>query len=310
MYTKKLTIALALAVGLCGLAQAKEGGDQSGPGAESWMAGAVPPPGNYYINYTTYYSGSLRNGNGDKLDGPANEVSALANVFRFLQVTDHQFLGGNYGWQVIAPLVHQRLELGGRSDSTTAQGDLTITPAVLSWHRGDWHWATGLDVFIPTGAYHAGEPARSVGANYWGFEPVFAATYLNENGWEASAKFMYNFKTTNTGYRAAQGAPSQDYRSGDEFHMDFLLGKHFGPWGVGVSGYYLQQTTDDKIDGQSVAASPAWSEGRRGRVLGLGPSVSYASKSGLQFVGQWQHETLVQNRFGGDKFWLKLIVPL
>jgi len=59
-----------------------------------------------------------------------------------------------------------------------------------------------------------------------------------------------------------------------------------------------------------VAASPAWSEGRRGRVLGLGPSVSYASKSGLQFVGQWQHETLVQNRFGGDKFWLKLIVPL
>jgi hypothetical protein len=27
------------------------------------------------------------------------------------------------------------------------------------------------------------------------------------------------------------------------------------------------------------------------------------------FIVQWQHETLVRDRFGGDKFWFKMIVP-
>lgn len=306
--THRLIIALSIAVGLCGVAQAKEGGDQSANGAESWMAGAVPPPGNYFINYSGYYTGSLRGGNGDKV--PGANVDAWFNAFRFLQVTNHKFLGGNYGWQVIAPVVNQRLELGGGTDTVTALGDITVSPYVMSWHQGNWHWVTGLDIFIPTGKYRAGEPRRSVGSNYWSFEPAFGVTYLNEQGWEASAKFAYNFKTTNTGYRDTPNSPSQDYRSGDEFHMDYLLGKHIGPWAVGVAGYYLQQTQNDTLDGQSLGSSPAWSAGRKGRVFAFGPSVSYSSKSGMQFVGQWQHETMVENRFGGDKFWLKLILPL
>jgi hypothetical protein len=30
----------------------------------------------------------------------------------------------------------------------------------------------------------------------------------------------------------------------------------------------------------------------------------------MMFVAQWQYETLVENRFGGDKVWFKAIIPI
>ena len=50
MKIKKIVVALGLGLVMCGSVQAKEGGDQYPNGAETWFAGAVPPPGNYFIN--------------------------------------------------------------------------------------------------------------------------------------------------------------------------------------------------------------------------------------------------------------------
>ncbi|NTV10735.1 MAG: phenol degradation protein meta, partial [Zoogloea sp.] len=36
----------------------------------------------------------------------------------------------------------------------------------------------------------------------------------------------------------------------------------------------------------------------------------YTTHTGTSFIGQWQHETSVENRTGGDKVWFKLILPL
>ncbi|WP_322996542.1 SphA family protein [Castellaniella sp.] len=309
MKVTKLVLALAMTVGLCGMAQAKEGGDQYPNGGESWMAGAVPPPGDYFINYSGYYTGKLRDGDGNRVSGA--KVDAWFNAFRYLNVSNYQILGGNWGWHVIAPLVHQRIEMGGASGTETNLGDITVSPFILSWHSGNWHWVTALDIMAPTGKYYSGDPLRSIGAGYWSFEPVFAFTYLNEDGWEASAKFMYNMKTSNNRFRPFENGPKMTYSSGDEFHVDWLVGKHFGPWAAGVSGYYLQQTTADKLDGQAISSAMGpWSEGRKGRVFAFGPSVNYSAKNGMQFIAQWQHETMVENRFGGDKFWLKFAMPL
>ena len=52
-----------------------------------------------------------------------------------------------------------------------------------------------------------------------------------------------------------------------------------------------------------------WDTGRRGEALAVGPSVGYTNKRHMTFIVQWQHETLVRDRFGGDKFWFKMIVP-
>ena len=66
MNIKLFGFALALLELAAGDAIAKEGSDQYPNGAENWLAGAAPPPGNYFLNYFGHYGGSLHNGNGDK----------------------------------------------------------------------------------------------------------------------------------------------------------------------------------------------------------------------------------------------------
>lgn len=308
MKLKKIGLALALSGLVATSALAKEGGDQYPNGGENWLAGAVPPPGTYFLNYFGNYSGKLRDGDGDKV--PDASVNAWFDALRFIKITDTQILGGNYGMHVIVPVVHQSLKLGNR-ETVTGLGDIVFSPIVLSWHSGNWHWVAALDFYAPTGKYKSGDPRKSIGANYWSVEPVFGATWLSPEGWEVSAKFMYNIKATNKDFRPAPGAPKMDYESGDDFHVDFLVGKRFGPWGVGLSGYYLNQTTSDKLEGSSISSALGpWSTGRKGKVFAIGPSVIYTTATGTMFIGQWQHESNVKNRFSGDKLWFKLVTPL
>jgi hypothetical protein len=80
---------------------------------------------------------------------------------------------------------------------------------------------------------------------------------------------------------------------------------------LGGTGYAIVQTTSDTQSGVVVpAAAGLWSEGRRGRVLAIGPSLGFQNKQHVIFLADWQHETLVENRFGGDKLWFKMIVPM
>ena len=281
-----------------GLAQAKEGGDQYPNGGETWFAGAVPPPGNYFINYYGYYSGKLKDAGGNNVNqagdgGPANVNSSFAS-FRFLQTTKQTLLGGNWSWHVIVPVVDLEIDRGGEAGASGV-GDITFSPLILAWHGSEWHTVAALDINLPTGKYDKNDPRKSIGANYYSFEPVLGFSYLPKSGWEVSAKFMYNIKTENN---------DTDYQSGDEFHVDYLIGKHIGNWGIGLNGYYLKQVTDDKKNGST------YQDGYRGQVFAYGPSIKYTNKSGTHFIAQWQHETMVENRFGGDKYWLKMIMPL
>ena len=63
--------------------QAMAGGSQSYPnGAEAFMAGAVPPPGFYFLDYMYYYNAdTMKDDNGDDI-AAFDDVSVVANVFR------------------------------------------------------------------------------------------------------------------------------------------------------------------------------------------------------------------------------------
>jgi hypothetical protein len=287
-------------------AQAKEGGDQYPNGVENWSAGALPPPGDYFLNYVGYWSGELRNGTGGKVDfggGSRATLNATYDAMRWVHVTRRKILGADYAFHVIVPVVNLSIDHPGLSgrDSRLGVGDITVDPLVLGWHRGDWHTTVGIDVMLPTGHYDQDDPRVSIGANYVSFEPVLAVSWLPASGWEASAKVMYNLKTENDDTR---------YRSGDELHVDWLLGRTAGRWGLGLAGYCLKQTSSDELDGARVAALPGvWSAGRRGEVFAYGPSVKYATAGGVVLIGQWARESGVRNRFGGDKFLFKAIVP-
>ncbi|KAB2926906.1 MAG: phenol degradation protein meta [Candidatus Contendobacter sp.] len=293
-HPRKLLLLVALATLASPMALAKEGPDQYPNGAENFLAGALPPPGNYFINYLGYYDGEYRDNNGDKV--PGLQVNAVFDALRYIYVSNHQILGGSWGMHAIVPFVHQSLDTPfptiGNGD-TFGLGDIIIGPLIIGWHfPPEWHVTVGLDISLPTGKYDQNDPTNSIGANYYSFEPIFAFTYLSQGGFEVSAKLMYNIKTRND---------DTDYESGDEFHMDYLIGQHFGPWAVGLGGYYLKQTTDDTLNGQKVGP-----DGNRGQVLALGPAVKY-DYQGMSFVGAWDYETDVENRFRGNKFFFKFV---
>jgi hypothetical protein len=273
---------------------AKEGPDQYPNGSENFMAGALPPPGNYFINYLGYYQGDYRDNDGHKV--PGLNVSATFDALRFIHVTNQKVFGGDWAVHAIVPLVSQRMHTpfpGIGNGSVFGLGDIVIDPLIIGWHfPPDWHLTVGVDIYLPTGKYSKSNPTDSIGANYYSFEPIFAFTYLNQGGFEASAKLMYNLKTKNL---------DTDYQSGNEFHMDYLVGQHFGPWAVGLAGYYLRQTTDDQVNGQKVGP-----DGRRGQVFAYGPAIKYDYK-GMSFVGSWNHESSVDNRFQGNKFFFKWV---
>lgn len=273
-------------------AYATEGGGGAYPnGAEDFMAGAVPPPGTYFINYLTHYTANRLNDNhGDKLV-PEFKLNATANVFRFIHVTKHQILGGYWGVQAFVPLVHLDVKMMGAKDSKTGLGDIIIDPIVLSWHSKNWHFATGVDVYLPTGAYDKDDLAN-IGRHYWTFEPVFAATYTADCGFDASVKLMYDFNTKNT---------ATDYLSGQEFHADYTLGYKIDNWRVGIGGYYYKQITNDEMNGTKVGP-----DGFKGQAFAFGPQVKYDYKN-MSFTLKYQHEVAVRNKPDGEKFWLKFV---
>ena len=115
--------AIALIVGglflAAGAAQAKEGGDQSANGPESFLAGALPPPGTYLLNYLGHYGGKLKDANGDTVSmaGKDIKVSATFDVLRLVRVTDTKLFGADYAFQAILPVVHQNVDVFGNRAS-------------------------------------------------------------------------------------------------------------------------------------------------------------------------------------------------
>lgn len=297
-------VAIAGVVLLMGAAAwAEEGNDQYPNGAENWYAGAVPPPGRYYVNYFGFYSGKLKDGSGANalLGGSTPTAFATFNASRGLVMTHLKLFGADYGMHMIVPVVYQSVDLGGSANRTNL-GDIDVDPLVFAWHRPSWHAVAAFDTFLPTGYYDKNDARISIGANHFGFEPLFGVSWLPKSGWETSAKLMYDFNTVNQ---------ATNYRSGQAIHADYAAGKHIGSWMAGGSGYFLKQTTDDTSASQQVAAAPGlWDAGRRGQVLAVGPAMGYTSKKHVILMADWQHETLVRNRFGGDKVWFKLIIPM
>ena len=266
------------------------GGNHYSGGNEDFMVGAAPPPGFYYINYLNYYKANqLRDNSGNKV--PMDfKLDAVANASRLIHSTKVNVLGGNLLWHTIIPVVNIHVVAGGNGQSKTGVGDITAGPAI-AWHSKNLHTIAGIDFIAPTGAYNVNDLAN-IGRNYWSFNPIFAATYLSDGGWEASGKFMYYINTKNR---------DNDYRSGDEFSMDYLLGKHIGNFNVGLNGHYLVQTTDDSKNN-----APANFDGNRGGVLSIGPAIQYNYKN-MFFNVKYQDDTNVKNRPDGQSFWFKFL---
>jgi len=297
--------------------QAMAGGGQNYPnGSEAFLAGAAPPPGFYFLDYAFYYSAdTLKDNNGDKVD-LFDDASVWANVFRFLWISDKQILGGNYGMHAFLPILGMDKNFNRpvgpeetRSYDDTSVPYIIASPFIVAWHlqQGKLHIVTSLaDIYIPTGQDDGN--MASVGTNFWTVEPVLAVTYMLNN-WAFSAKFMYDFNTSQDNYATVYGV-EVDRDPGDEFHFDYSTSYAVTPaLRVGVSGYYYTQTTDDSYDLNDSIPAPVQEllradEGYHSRVFAMGPGVWYNYKN-MFFSLRNQWEMAARNKTEGFNLWGK-----
>jgi len=187
---------------------------------------------------------------------------------------------------------HLALEAGGASFNRTNLGDLIVSPALIAWGSGALRTVAAIEFVLPTGQYdmHA---ALNTGKNYYTARPVFGVSWLPNDKVDVSAKITYSFNSPNN---------DTHYHSGNLFHLDYSAGYAIMPKvHVGLSGYFVKQTTDDTQNGQSVNG-----DGFRGQAFAIGPGLRYQF-SKVSVEARVVKEFFVRNRPAGEAMWVKAV---
>ena len=264
-------------------------------GTESFMVGALPPPGLYALVYGNHYEAKRVNGNnGNNLNIPGFKVKADVVAGRLAWIPGTKVMGGDLVAHVIIPVVNLSITVPGASQSKSGVGDITTGIGVGFHHSPNVHSVVAVDFFLPTGAYSKTDIAN-LGKNHLGAEPVYAISYIDPKGFNGDVKLGYIFNGRNK---------DTDYTSGDEFHFDYAAGWGLGNgWTVGVGGYVYKQMSNDKQSGITVANN-------KGSASSIGPNIKYDSGKGWFTTVKWEKEFSVKNRAQGNALWVKAVFPL
>jgi len=292
---------------------AEEGGSgHYAPGANASFIDTLPgKPGLAIANFFNFYDGSASVGRQLPFGGLVTaglDATAYSDTVVALYQTPLKLLGGYYAVGVAIPYVWVKVKgqvtgpLGNTitvRDRANGIGDITLYPFMLGWTglNGDLKYDVRLGIYAPTGDYDKGKLAN-VGKNYWTFEPTISLSYISSKiGLELSAFAGMDFNTKNH---------KTDYRTGAQFHLDFTVAEHLpllgGIIGVGANAFFYQEITGDSGSGAVLGDF-------KGRTIGIGPVLSYATKifkKDLVAEVKWLPEIEVKNRLKGDLIWFKL----
>lgn len=236
MKTTRIASAAALALLVATGAQAE---GHYVPGVEGMQGPSVPPPGVYYLGYLVNYDiSSLRApGSSDAIPGRnKGSVTALAN--RLVWVTNHKFLGADYGVETIIPVMRTSLDFANSKDSGV--GDVYVGPLVLGWHGPQWDAVAAAGMWLDTASTR--EPA-SPGKGFKSTMLTGGLTYYFDGAktitGSALARYEFNSRKDN------------GIRPGQQLTVEWGLGKSFGTFSAGLVGYSQWQTTNDNGVGAS-----------------------------------------------------------
>jgi len=272
------------------------------PGLIDLFSGFLGPPGTTLVKSLFLYQDARAEAvtPGDGIEADAHTVAYTSALFT-AHVTTLPVLGSYWAFGAITQLriASQSLRVGPVGATVSPQtstvgglGDLIVIPVMLNWDWGQFHLVTALEFYSPTGSYER-QRIVNIGTNRWAVELDAGLTWMDkEHGRQASVFVGYTINRENT---------ATDYRSGDEFHADFVLAQHLPQgWVLGMAGYVLQQTTADSGSGAFLGAF-------RGRVLGLGPLIGKTVdlwKLPVTFTAKYDVEFAAQNRSTGNELWL------
>jgi hypothetical protein len=264
----------------------------------------VPPDAGFYLTQELYYytASISRLAVHERLALRVSTDEYFDNI-QLSVVTSHTLLGGAFGFALALPVGY--VDVAGsisppgveRRASAFGLGDLTLVPAFLGWHSGDWYSNLALSVFTPTGQYSPNQPVN-LSHRYWAIDTSFSGSFLSAHGLDLSASLGYTVNFEN---------PDTDYRSGDVAHLDVALGQYLNHhFKIGLVGYAVMQVTGDS--GAGAFLGPF-----KSNVYGAGAGLEYDSQPrgremSLQLRGYREFDA--QNHLAGDAFYLTLDLQL
>ncbi len=260
----------------------------------------LPETGTYANNWLSYNHSHFNlsvPGLPAKLEYHANTVVEAPG---FIHVPETPVLGGHFGVAAFLPIMFTELAQTTSAPGFTQEsnwrrgglGDAYLVPAGMLWGAGDFNVVVYEGIVVPTGSYQKTR-LLNTGRNYWSFDSTAGFTWFDaRGGHEFSTMIGYMTNTENT---------ATDYRSGDEFHLDYLLGQYLtNTFAIGATGSFYKQVTGDSGDGAVLG-------GFLGRGSSIGPALLVSVPilgTAVTFTTKWLHEFEVKNRFEGDYVYL------
>ena len=247
-----------------------------------------------FIGY--YHAGQFNDHQGDKIPG-SNEITTLSATTQIAYLSKVRLLGGFVGAEIILPLVDIDMNTSfSPKDRERGVGDLIVNPFALQWTD---HKLFGMPYFhrflfsiaLPTGDYDRNR-AVNAGSNIFSINPYYAFTIIPTDKLELSARLNYLWNSKNDEPFVRMGA--EDIQPGQAFYANYAASYEVvKDVRLGINGYFLQQLTEDKVDGHSQSDS-------KERVFGIGPGIQFRGNMvSLHLNGYF--ETGAENRPEGAK---------
>ncbi|MGZ4955194.1 MAG: SphA family protein [Methylobacter sp.] len=216
-------------------------------------------------------------------NGSADTIIEIPGV---LHVTDYKIFDGRYVFGLYPGLAAIESPNDGTNSKRLGLLDAYLMPLAINWKWDHVSILAYEGIIAPIGYYQ--RDSFNTGRNIWTFDHVVALTwrFLTDNELSMTLGYMNNLKNDATGYK-----------SGNEIHLDYMLGHYINPEvAAGVTGTYYRQINIDQAPANVL--STVFSE-----ATSIGPVIMYTSNIFDREVNlslKWLHEFNVQGRLSQD----------
>jgi hypothetical protein len=275
-------------------------------GATGLENGSQAPPGFFgtYLGYVNPVD-SLKGQNGNTIINP--DITIAAQMAGYSMTTPKKFLGADYGWSFLVPVVNTRFTAD--EYNTTAQSgglsDCYFAPIVLGWTKGNANFLVNYGFWAPTGEFNPAA-ALNPGLGFWEQQIQAGTTYSigKTKLWNTSGLTTWEINQTKE-----QGV---DVKPGPMFTGEYSFGRRFDKYqmNAGVVGYFYRKLSPDSGSGVNPLLA-----GIIDRAFGTGGEWKYTNlKWHMAFDARYEQQYGVEAKTSGKVIvititYLKLFPP-
>jgi len=261
--------------------------------------GALPPPGLHFFQAAQFFQMHSKNDQGNNSEVRVYDV--VVNNWLIWVPDMPKILSATYGAFVLQPVRAASVGIPSQgSYSNFGFINTVLSPLNLSWNlQNGFFFSIGLTTYAPALNYNSASIAQ-VNRNYATIEPRLGLSYLTDE-WNLTIHPLFDVNFTN---------PSNGYRSGTLFMMDYTALRKFGRIEIGVGGTWTTQLTNDTIHGRPVQAIAGVNGyGNRAQNFTIGPVLGYDLGVG-KITAYYNQSVYARNIAAGNNFWLRCEIPL